>query len=224
MPQGDTEKSAWLANFSAKLPKYAAKYGITGPEVGDVSAGVPFFNYWLAYMVQVQQFSQQVTAYKNELRDGLVSGAPASTQPAPPIPGQVPAVVPPDIFGRASSLGLRIKKHRSYTDADGQDLGLVAAEESLEKSSAKPVFTIRLAGGGHPEIVWTKGGMGGVEIHADRTNSGVFNMVDVNSTPNYLDPAALPAQSTIWKYRLIYRKNDQRVGQWSDDVAIMVHA
>ena len=42
--------------------------------------------------------------------------------------------------------------------------------------------------------------------------------------PDYLDTAALPAAGTsaVWKYKAIYRLNDEQVGQWSDIASISV--
>ena len=40
--------------------------------------------------------------------------------------------------------------------------------------------------------------------------------------PGYLDTEPLPATSAVWKYKGIFRKDDQRVGLWSDVAAIPV--
>jgi len=39
---------------------------------------------------------------------------------------------------------------------------------------------------------------------------------------NYTDIALLPATLTIWKYKDIYRLNDQQGGLWSNEVSITV--
>jgi hypothetical protein len=42
--------------------------------------------------------------------------------------------------------------------------------------------------------------------------------------PDYLDTFALPAAgaSAVWRYKAIYRLNDEQVGQWSDVATIGV--
>ena len=51
----------------------------------------------------------------------------------------------------------------------------------------------------------------------DRGN-GVFVFLALDTFPDYLDTAPLPAAdaSAVWKYKAIYRLNDKQVGQWSD--------
>lgn len=109
MPRTDADKDAWLKNFAAKLPTYAAKYGIIADEVTDMQNSSAYYSYWLTYHQQHSEFNKKLTQYKAELR-------------------------------------------------------------------------------------------------------------------NYTDTAPLPAngQSAVWKYRCIYRNNDEQVGQWSDVASITV--
>jgi hypothetical protein len=63
----------------------------------------------------------------------------------------------------------------------------------------------------------------GPEIQVDR-GTGVFAYLATDTMPDYLDTAALPAAvaSAVWKYKAIYRFNDEQVGQWSDVASISV--
>jgi len=71
-------------------------------------------------------------------------------------------------------------------------------------------------------VGWKKQGMDAIEIQVDRGAGFVFLAID--TVPDYLDTADLPAggASASWKYRAIYRLNDERVGQWSDVSSISV--
>ncbi|MBI3853039.1 MAG: hypothetical protein HY298_22545 [Verrucomicrobia bacterium] len=53
---------------------------------------------------------------------------------------------------------------------------------------------------------------------------GVFACLAIDTVPDYLDTAALPAAGTsaVWKYKAIYRLNNEQVGQWSDVTSICV--
>ena len=64
--------------------------------------------------------------------------------------------------------------------------------------------------------------MGALEIWVDR--GAGFGLLAIDTVPDYLDTAALPApgQSATWKYKAIYRLNDEQVGQWSDPASIAV--
>jgi hypothetical protein len=65
--------------------------------------------------------------------------------------------------------------------------------------------------------------MDGIEIFVDR-GDGVFVFLDMDTVPDYLDKSPLPASGTsvVWKYKAIYRLNDQQVGQWSAVASISV--
>jgi hypothetical protein len=75
----------------------------------------------------------------------------------------------------------------------------------------------------HPSIGWTKQGMDGLEILVDR-GTGAFAFLALDTIPDYLDTAPLPAPGTsaVWKYKATYRLADEQVGQWSDVVGISV--
>lgn len=38
----------------------------------------------------------------------------------------------------------------------------------------------------------------------------------IDTRPNYIDTTPMPATSAKWKYRAIYTKDAQRIGQWSN--------
>jgi hypothetical protein len=158
------------------------------------------------------------TAYKTALRSGTTIGA----MPTTPALGVPPTAVPAGIFSRVSALAARIKKHPAYTEAIGQDLGIIGAEQTVDPTTVKPVLNLTLQAG-HPNVGWTKSGMDGIEIWVDR-GTGTFAFLTIDTVPDYLDTFALPAAgaSAVWKYKAIYRLNDEQVGQWSDVATIGV--
>lgn len=221
LPSDDAGKDAWLANFAAKLASYNTVLGVTDVEVDSVADDAAFFHWCLAAQAQVSAYSQQWTAYKNAARSG---NAPTlGTPPVAPNLGVAPAAVTPGIFGRATALAQRIKTQPGYTDAIGQALRIVGAEQTVDVSTLKPVFTAKLEAG-QVTLGWMKQGMDGIEFWADRGDGKGFVFLAVDTVPDYTDTAALPAagQSALWKYKAIYRQADDRVGQWSDVVSIAV--
>ena len=90
----------------------------------------------------------------------------------------------------------------------------------MDLATVKPVLQATPQPGG-VLIAWTKQGLGGVEIHVDRGTGFAFLAVD--TVPDYVD-TQLPAagQPALWKYKAIYRQNDERVGLWSDVVSVAV--
>lgn len=223
MPRKEGEKLIWLKNFANKLNKYATKYNITVAEIDDLVASALFYDYWFNYTNQYVEYNKKLTQFKTELRDGIDGQATPSVVPTPPVFAAPPPIVQPGIFTRASSLAVIIKKRTNYTEADGLDLGIEGVEEEARSAEPlKPQISVRLIQGGKPEIVWTKGESDGVEIWVDRGTGFVFAAID--TYPNYTDNFPLPAagQSSIWKYKAIYRIDDEPTGNWSDVVSVAV--
>jgi hypothetical protein len=219
LPKDEPGKRKWLTNWAAKLPTYAATVGVTAAEVTQAAADSAFFNYVCDAHAQHTKTTRDWTAYKHAAAHGDALG----NLPTTPALGTAPATVPPDIFGRNCALAGRIKKHPSYTEAMGQDLGIIGAEQTIDYSSLKPVLNITLQAG-HPVIDWHKQGMDSLELWADRGDGKGFIFLAIDSVPLYTDTAALPAPGAgaVWKYKGIYREADAQVGQWSDVVSIAV--
>ena len=220
IPKDDLGKCQWLSNLSSKLPAHAATVGVTPAEVTSTQAD----NLYFTWVCKAKDFystaTQQWTAYKNAAREG--TGVTLGDLPAAPNLGGVPDPVAPGIFTRAAALAGRIKKHSGYTEAIGQNLGIIGADQTVDLTAMKPVLTLTLQAG-HPNVGWTKQGMGALEIWVDR-GTGTFAFLALDSEPDYLDTAPLPAPGTsaVWKYKAIYRLHDEQVGQWSDVASISV--
>jgi hypothetical protein len=224
IPRQEADKVTWLQNFANKLSAYASKYGITAAEVSDMVAAALYYAYWANYINQHSEFVKKLPQYRTELRDGLPDGATASVVPTPPTLGVVPPAVAPGIFKRAAAIAGVIKKRVVYTEADGLDLGIEGSEAAkADIQSAKPSISIRLVQGGKPEIVWTKGDFDGIDIYVDRGN-GSWVFLATDTYPNYTDNSPLPASGTaaVWKYKVIYKYDDEVAGDWSDVVSITV--
>jgi len=218
----DTAFGLQLKHFADKLPTYASVLGITTAEVASAKADADYFNWTLAGQTAYAQRSKDWTAYKDLLRSSGNSAATLGATPvAPVLPTAVPAVSA-NIEWRFRQMVRRIKGSTSYTEAIGRDLDIIASTENADYTNVKPVLKIELVAG-QPHIIWKKNGLDGIEIWKDN-GSGNFNLLVFDMRPNHLDNSALPeiGQSIVWRYKAIYRKNDQRVGNWSDEISITV--
>ena len=219
LPSDDAGKGVWLNNLAAKLPSYSAALGLSAADVAAATADAAFFTYLLNSIAQVTAYAQQWTAYKNAARNG--SAASLGAAPVPPVFGVIPPVVAPNILGRATALAARIKTAPGYTEAIGQALQIIGAEQTVDMNAMKPILTAELDAS-QVNLGWTKQGMDALEIWVDRGAGFVFLAVD--TVPDYIDTQPMPAagQSALWKYKAIYHHGDSRVGQWSDVVSIPV--
>lgn len=217
---------AWYFNFATKLPKYQAKYQITDEEVARIKAAYDLFNYWTDVITQIQEYAKSTISYRDELLYGVEGNTQAFEMPSVPTFATPPANVNSNIVDLASSIAKRIKSHQSFTETDGQDLGLFGAEVSgINVSTAKPSLSIRLISGGRPELVWKKSGHKGIQIFANYNNGDEWQSIGYDLQPNFTDMHPLPKgnNSNIWKYRVIYVDNNmQPVGEYSDTVSVVV--
>lgn len=219
LPTNEPGKRAWLNNFAGKMPAYAATVGVTPTEVTGLAADALFFNYVCDMHHLHTQTTRDWTAYKQQAAHGSALG----DLPVTPDPGTPPPVVPADIFGRDTTLAVRVKNHPNCTDAIAKDLGIIGAEVIIDLNSMKPVLMLSLTAG-HPHVGWPKQGMDSLELLVDRNDGKGFVPLTFTTNPDYADLSPLPAASTsaVWKYKGIYRYGDQQVGQWSDVATIGV--
>lgn len=220
LPADDSGKADLLEHFAAKLPQYAKILEISAADLASAQADAAAFRNTLQGQQRAQANAQQWTALKNLLRDGGTgSAAPPAAAPTPP---SVPEV-PPGVIPRFTAQATRIKNHKNYTPAIGQDLGIVGAEQTVDPSAWKPVLGIKTQAG-RPTVAWTKGGADALEIWVDRGDGPGFAFLAIDLKPDYPDSFPLPAPGTsaLWKYRAIYRLGDDQVGQWSDVISVTV--
>lgn len=223
LPATDTGKATWLNNFSQKLANHAVTLGISAATQAQVSSDAENFGKMIISIDYFVEYNKQLTAYKNQLRSGTLNNAPIGDLPAPPSP--ITFTVPPvaDVFGRTRRLVQTIKNNPNYTEAIGQDLGIIGSENEFDPNTLKPELKIEIAAGGRPNIIWKKGQTEGIKIKVDR-GSGTFEFLAIDTQPNYLDTHALPplGQTATWRYTAIYLLNDEEAGQWSDIVSVTV--
>ena len=221
IPDNDIDRLAWLQNFAAKLPTYAAKYGITDAEITDMQNGAKNMAFYMNMQQQLADLIKKITKYRADFVRVNKSGNEA-LPPQLPAFAAAPTPVKPGLFKRASSLGIIIKTKMAYTPSDGADLGLTTPKISAD-TDVTPKLKARLVGGGKPQIMWQKGLMDGIEIFADR-GDGRFIFLAFDTKPHFTDEHPLPApnQSAIWNYKAIYRKKDIHVGNWSDVISVVV--
>jgi hypothetical protein len=220
--KSDQGKAAFLKNLALKLPGYAVLLGITPAEVASVQADAAMFNHILDRQEAYKTFNQGNTAYKNALRDGPL-GAPLGSLPVFPTLPVAPAVVLAGVIPRARKLAGRIKGSPAYTEAIGEDLGIVGDEQVLDIPNLKPMLTSRLDVG-RPMIIWLKGPADSINIYVDRKNGKGFVYLATDSQPDYLDTFPMPEglDSVVWDYKGIYRIGDDPVGQFSEPISVTV--
>ena len=210
-----------LKNIANKISGYAPLFGLSAAVVAATKADSLAFDYALNSMVTIQTYSHNYTKFKTELRHGHVSNLGGF--PALPVLGTAPAAVPADIETRLRALLQTIIHHPNYTTAIGQDLGIVGAPSVFNPQDGKPLFTITLTAGGHPNLSYTRGNFDGAEIWKD-SGAGFMKLERITQT-SYTDLTPLPAANVavVWHYKMIFLYKDEVVGAYSDVVSITVN-
>ncbi|MBI4712718.1 MAG: hypothetical protein HY762_05390 [Planctomycetes bacterium] len=222
IPDGDQAKADFLDNFALKLPIYAAILGVTPAEVTSAANDAAMFNYTMDAHEAFKTHKQNISNYKNALRDGPDS-APGAFPVAPPL-APAPTLVNDGIFTRISNLAVRMKRHPAYKEAMGEDMGIVGDEQVIDIPNMKPVLNYRLDSG-RPLIIWKKGPAADVlDIYVDRKDGLGFVFLATDTQPDYLDTFPVPAGVTtaVWDYKAIYRIGDNTVGQFSEPIQVTV--
>jgi len=222
LPDSDTGKGAFLTNFDNKIGGYATTFGITPAELTSIHDDAVMFNYMLQMQEAYKTFKQDVTAYKNLLRDGPGGGTMGAVPVAPTL-AVPPTSVRKDIFRRFGSYVTRIKGYGAYTEAIGEDLGIVGDEQTVDISKLKPELKSEIVAG-HPVIKWTKGHADALDIFVDRNDGAGFVFLATDSHPDYTDTTPLPqgVESAVWEYQAIYKINDEQVGKYSESIKVTV--
>ncbi len=222
----DAEFSAQHTTFKLNIGNYAATFGLTAAQITTQANDAIYFAYILSCQDVCSQGSQQWTAWKDLIRGG--GSPPASGMP---MPGVFPPVVPavdPGIEVRFRALVKIIKAHPAYNTGIGEALGIEGpAHTGPDFIIFRPELELVLQGG-LVFILWTWLGQRAfldmIEILVDRADGKGFVFLTNDTTPGYLDTTPLPASAAKWTYKAIFRVGDQRVGQWSNEVSIIVGA
>ncbi len=204
MPSSDSGKAELLAHLNTTLPKYAALLDVNDPELGILNDDAIAFQHSFNTLHELKGFTRNWTAYRNMQRDG---GSGSFDWPPLSAPDEsVPPAVSFGIIPRLSALAARLKTHRNYTTAIGQDLWLVSATHISDSDTWKPVLSIQ-SKVGHPVVAWTKGKANALEVWVDRGDGKDFSFLTINTEPNTTDTFLTPVSGTtaIWKYNSMFK-------------------
>lgn len=219
LPQSEPELLLWAKNFLAKFPSEAPSLGFTNDEVDGAKADLTYLVFLLELVPQYRTRMQEVTAYKNLLKEGPV-GAAASALPTFTAPASPPKAVAPGIVPRLQELVQRARKHPKCTEAvqknlgiagsSGEGRGVVGTVAPKAKLAALPASEVR--------IEFVRGDSDGVSIEGRREGEAEWRPLAVDRFSPYVDTRAplQPGRGERREYRLRYLDGDDPVGPYSD--------
>lgn len=224
LAKDDKGKVVWLKQFASATPTYAVVLEITPAEQTSLDNDSAMYEYIVLIMHPAFKTKvQDVTSFKNIMRDGPL-GTPTPPTPVAPTLPAAPTPVEPGIFKRVAKFVQRLKNHPNYTENMGEDLGIVGGEMTFEESELKPILKGALDAN-RPKIVWQKGPFAdSIDLYVDRELNDNYVYLTNDAEPDYIDTYPMPqdAASVVYRYKGIYRINDEQVGQFSDPITITV--
>ena len=222
IPNGDADKGIWLSNFNAKLPTYANLVGITAAEVTAIQKDTAMFQYILSMLEAHKQTVNNITSYKNLLKHA-VGQQHLGAIPSPPTLGTAPATVPEGVFDRISKLVKRIKASANYTEAMGNDLGIIAPTQTIDIATMQPDLKVSLDAD-RPHIKCSKGYADAIDLYVDRKDGAGFVLIGRLLKLDYIDVVSLPTNTVLaeWDYKARYVIGNDPVGLMSAVVSVVV--
>lgn len=222
IPTSDSERNVWYGNFSTKINTYAALVGITAAEVTAIQKDAAMFNYIINMAEAYKQTVNNITSYKNLLKHA-VGQQHLGALPVAPTLSAAPASVPEGVFDRVGKYVKRIKASANYTEAMGQDLGIIAPVQTIDITSMQPDLKVSLDAD-RPHIKCSKGYADAIDLYVDRKDGAGFILIGRLLKLDYIDVVSLPANTLLaeWDYKARYVIGNDVVGLMSAVVSVVV--
>lgn len=216
----DLEFVAQLYNFAKKLPNYQVALGLTPEQMAAVDADDKFMAFVVIGSNAAGTYKQGWTDLKDAARKsdgaGLLNTFPTAVDISDP-----PPAIAPGVEARFRALVRQIKANPAYTNAMGEDLGIVADQSS--SALTKPTLNVKLQGA-EPVISFKKLSSDGIKLYSKRGEETSFSFLAVDTRSPYVDnrPNLVPGTSEKRTYQAYFIVNDAQVGGVSDDISINV--
>lgn len=224
VPISETELIPWLTNFGPKLSNYAATLGLLPADVTSTQADINYVIYLINVRVPAERQSLAATVeYKNFMKEGDAALPLPATLPGTVAPPAYPAAILPGALVRLRKLVQNIKSRPGYTETIGQDLGIIAADEST--APTVPTLSLVNATAGNVTLNWNKSGWTGVKLQGC-TNGGAWMDLGVDLFSPFVDTRPLTAAAVPEnrEYRAAYLDGDTVLSGYSQVVQVTVGA
>jgi len=219
--RADLEFVAQLKIFAEKLPNYQMALGLTAAQTEAVNADDDFMAFVILSNQAADGYKQGWTELKDLARTGTgntpITSFPITAGPAlPPI-----TPVAPGIEARFRALVGQIKASPAYTQAMGEDLGIVA--DSSSTALTKPVLTVKMVGA-EAVIGFKKLSSDGIKLYSKRGAESDFSFLAVDTRSPYVDnrPNLVPGTTEKRTYQAYFIVNDAQVAGVSDAISVNV--
>jgi hypothetical protein len=196
LPKKDSELLVWLENYKEKIVTDGPTLGLSPTQVTDQQK----------FCETMQNAIVQVNTKKEELKSAVsAKNSAAETQ-----------------LGSLRLAIANIKTLPNYTDAIGNELGVVGTHNDLDETTYKAEISVELFGG-FVRIKFKKKGADGVNIYHRLKGSPNWVFLARDTKSPYDDHIVLtvPNQPEHWEYMAYGVLDDAQIGQPSDIVEVV---
>ena len=136
--------------------------------------------------------------------------------PSPPVPKA-------GVVQRVATIAKTVKLHPNYTEAIGEDLGIIGSEQFIDWSEIKPTLKLKVISK-KVIINFDKDLSDGVNIYGRRDNETDWIFLATDTEPPYYDtrPNLVAGKAETREYKAVYVLNDEEVSIESEIYSILV--
>lgn len=196
IPHPDNDLLIWHDRFRSNLQLKHAEMGLTQEDMLMIDADNHDLHSKITAASTAAAAARHATSEKNASRDTAEEHVRAITR--------------------------RIKAHPAYTEAMGNLLGIIGAENSLDLATSKPVLSGKDQSGGVVMLKYVKSKSDGVNIYSQRENDADFVFLARVSSLLYTDnrPLLVQGKPELRRYTTVYVLNDEELGLFSDELVV----
>lgn len=196
LPRKDSELLSWLNNYKTKITVHATTLGVSAALLTQEKA-------WCDAMIAAINL---IETKKQELK-GAVTAKDAARQT------------------QVGALQLEIARHKlvsGYTQAIGEELGVISMHSDFDTATYKAKITVEIFGG-FVRIKFVKKGADGINLYHRKKGEATWLFLARDTKSPYDDHITLATenQPEHWEYRAFGVLDDAEIGLPSDIVEVV---
>ena len=211
-PQRLSERDSWHASFDAQATATGTTHGLLAGDVAEIRVDAILVSLCADFDVVLRQYVEAWTEWRNLVLDG----DPNVAFPPPPTP---PTLTLPDedfkpgVQPRTRSKAAIIKADADYTQAVGEDYGIVSPAAPPAGVPALQAFALTAS---QIRLAVSKAGYSVVAIDSRRAG-GAWEQIGISQTAEFIDarPPLVAGQPELREFRAQGMENNARVGALS---------
>ena len=211
-----------MQNFSVKIGGYATALGMTPAEITAAEGLCEAFIGAVNSTEQCKSTMQAMTQWCDAILYGDASSF--STPPAPVFPVVGVVTYPMSVVKSFTKLRDQIVAATGYTNAIGEDLGIVGAEASSPAlDSLVPELKTETSTGYWVSVTGSMRGMDALKVEYSRNGSEFTTVTFLTNTPGgFQITPATPAQPEKGFIRAVFIRKNEEVGSYSANYPVTV--